>query len=298
MAERVAAAMAAPQFVEKGVLEPMSAAVPALSSTEPRLELMAMLPAIREKNLQIQPAVAAVPSLQHLLPRYTQPFDKADKRPRIALVVTEAEDQTAAAIQLLPAAVTLALDPYARKLPQWIALARIRGHEVLLALSAPPSVEAGRDAAPSILASPDPRENLDRLDWALSRAAGYVGVLDLSDRSTEASGLPIRSALERRGLMLVTPGAVTDVGGLSLVSFDTVLGSPQPVGAIDKNLVQTEARARRDGTVFAIGVGTKDNLRRIASWSASLKRKGIALAPASAFIGTPLPTRQQQEARQ
>lgn len=262
------------------------------------VELTAMSPTAREKNPQIQPATAIVPSPRQLSQRYAQPFDKADKRPRIALVVTEAEDLTAAAIQLLPGAITLALDPYARKLPQWMALARIRGHEVLLALSAPPSVEAGHDAAPSILASPDPRENLDRLDWALSRAAGYVGVLDLSGRSTDAHGLPIRSALERRGLMLVASGVVPESGGLSSVSFDAVLGSPQPGGALDKNLGQLEARAMRKGSAFAIAVGTKDNLRRIASWTNGLKRKGIALAPASAFVGAAPRGGEQQEARQ
>ena len=46
-----------------------------------------------------------------------QPFDAADKRPRLALIVAGADDDMDRAIAILPAAVTLALDPYARRLP-------------------------------------------------------------------------------------------------------------------------------------------------------------------------------------
>src|SRR3546814_2917386 len=58
-----------------------------------------------------------------------------DKRPRIAVVLTGlglSDSATAAAIEELPSAVTLSFSPYARDLERWIALARARGHEVML----------------------------------------------------------------------------------------------------------------------------------------------------------------------
>ena len=69
--------------------------------------------------------------------RYARPFDAKDPRPRIAIVITKLgllHGATAAAIDKLPADVTLSFSPYALDLPEWMAHARTLGHEIMLDL--------------------------------------------------------------------------------------------------------------------------------------------------------------------
>ena len=83
--------------------------------------------------------------------RYRQPFNMADQRPRIAVVLSGlglSDSATEAAINKLPAAVTLSFSPYARDLERWIALARARGHEVMLDLPMEPASFPAEDPGP------------------------------------------------------------------------------------------------------------------------------------------------------
>ena len=49
----------------------------------------------------------------------------------------------------------------------------------------------------AILSSVDPKENLERLDWALDRATGFVGVVDIIGNRTAAEAGPILARLRR-----------------------------------------------------------------------------------------------------
>src|SRR3546814_7941723 len=103
-----------------------------------------------------------------------------DKRPRIAGVLTGlglSDSATAASIEVLPSAVTLSFSPYARDLERWIALARARGHEVMLYLPMEPTTFPNEDPFPqALLTSLAPQDNLYRLDWVLARGSAYVGL--------------------------------------------------------------------------------------------------------------------------
>jgi hypothetical protein len=217
---------------------------------------------------------------------YAATFDRDDKRPRIALVVAGAGDGMAGAIDNLPAGVTLALDPYDRRLPERIALARASGHEVLLALSMPPIGHGNRDVGPTaILSSLDPKENLARLEWALDRARGFAGVLDIIGNRPASETDPIVATLARHGLMLVSGSPLRgEPATLPLATGDAMLMPNLSRRDLDQKLAALEDKAKSEGHALAIGVVTPALLHRLAAWLATLPDKSIALAPATALL--------------
>src|SRR3546814_11843183 len=117
------------------------------------------------------------------------------------------DSATQAAIEQLPAAVTLSFSPYARGLERWIALARSRGHEVLIDLPMEPTTFPNEDPGPqALLTGLTPQENLDRLDWVLGRGSAYVGVAgSMGSRFTASRAAiePLLQAMKQRGLLFV-----------------------------------------------------------------------------------------------
>jgi len=233
---------------------------------------------------------------------YGRPFDRADKRPRIAIVITGLGPSGAAtetAIDDLPGAVTLAFDPYTRRLDEWIARARAAGHEVLLGLPMEPVDYPRQDPGPyTLLTSLSPKENLERLELVLSRVSGYVGVTGLMGSRFTASQtnlIPVLDELKKRGLMFVdarasaqsVAGAVAQSMGLPHVAADDRLDAEPTRDAVDRQLQALEAVARRDGSALGIGFVYPVTLERVALWASTLEPKGIALAPASALPGMP-----------
>jgi len=189
---------------------------------------------------------------------YARPFDRADTRPRIGLVVREAPE---AALRRLPPTVALA---YAAPPPPLLAQARARGMETLLALP------ANLDAA--------------ALDSSLGRFAGYVGVL--AGRHAEA----VQDALRARGLLYLDPGpgdgAPFQAWGRTA---DLTLEDAPTRGEVDRQLALLEQRARDTGSALGILPPSPSGfwLDRVAGWAATLPERGLVLAPVTAMIRRP-----------
>ena len=233
---------------------------------------------------------------------YGRPFDRADKRPRIAIVLTGLGPSGAAtetAINELPGAITLAFDPYSRRLGEWIDRARAAGHEVLLSLPMEPVDYPRQDPGPyTLLTSLTPKENLERLELVLSRVSGYVGVTTMMGgrfTTSQTNLLPVLDELKRRGLMFVdaraseqsVAGALAQSMGLPRVAADDQIDGEASRDAIDRHLEGLEAFARRNGEALGIGFAYPATLERVALWANTLDQKGIALAPASALASLP-----------
>ncbi len=234
---------------------------------------------------------------------YAHALGRADRRPRIALLVMGLGRSAAATeelIQHLPDAVTLAFDPEASKLSEEVKLARLTGHEVLLTLPVKPfgfHPVASGPAAPSASENADPI--LDWLAWVMSRATGYIGLLD----STEGQSDPslVLDALKARGLMLVERSSA-DAG---VVTRAKSIGLPYAMGdrridgelsreAIDKELAELEALARQGGVALGIGSADPLTIERVVSWAATLEDKGLRLAPVSALAERPTNPRESK----
>jgi polysaccharide deacetylase 2 family uncharacterized protein YibQ len=231
---------------------------------------------------------------------YARPFPVERDRPRIAILLQDlglSQEQTNAAIQQLPGSVTLGFTPYARRLEQWIGLSRAAGHEVLLQLPMEPFDFPTSDPGPhTLLTSAGPDENLERLEFLLSRFTGYVGVYNrMGDRFTSSveSLLPVLQSIHERGLLFVdarTSGTsvagrlANDLGlphALNNREIDQVASRVE----IDAKLIDLENIARQQGQALGIARPYPVTIERLAQWAKSLEEKGIDLAPVSALIG-------------
>ena len=103
----------------------------------------------------------------------------AARRPRVGLLLAGVglnQADSEAAIRALPRGVTLAISPYARNPAKLLAAARLAEHEYLLSIPMEPQGfplnDPGKQALMTNLSA---EQNRERLDWMLSRIAGYVG---------------------------------------------------------------------------------------------------------------------------
>ena len=191
---------------------------------------------------------------------------------------------------------TLSFAAYARSLPQWISGARAAGHEVMLQLPMEPLSYPANDPGPhTLLTSLSPAENIDRMEWLLSRFAGYVGVTSFmgSKFTTSPDHLrPIMSALKQRGLLFLDTAASRDsvaarIGidiGLPIAVSDRFFDRQASRVAIDAQLLELEQIARSRSVAVGIGYPFPVTIERLAAWVPTLAQKGIELAPISAVV--------------
>ncbi|MBW8269030.1 divergent polysaccharide deacetylase family protein [Caldovatus aquaticus] len=227
-------------------------------------------------------------------------FDRADTRPRVAVVLAGiglSASDTGEAIRRLPPAVTLALNPYAPRLDPVAERARERGMETLVAV---PMESAGYPLADpgdkALLTGLSLAENLNRLDWALARAAGYVGVLGglgplRGERFAQLADLlgPVQDVLCARGLLYVDsrPGAPHPARAWGR-AVDVVLDEPATRGEIERRLAELERLARENGSALGLaGDPAPVVVERLAAWAAGLEARGLVLAPLTAVIRRP-----------
>lgn len=196
---------------------------------------------------------------------YARPFDRADTRPRIGLVMREAPE---AALRRLPPTVALA---YAAPPPPVLAQARSRGMETLVALP------AGLEAA--------------RLDTVLGRFAGYVGALGAVPAAPgEHPADAVQDSLRTRGLLYLDPvpghGAPVQAWGRDA---DLAMEDAPTRGEIDRQLALLEQKARDTGSALGILPPAPSALwlDRVAGWAATLPERGLVLAPVTAMIRRP-----------
>lgn len=245
------------------------------------------------------PVIPPAPEQLAYWERYRQPFNAQDTRPRVAVVLTGlglSDSATEAAIEELPAAVTLSFSPYARNLERWIALARARGHEVMIDLPMEPTTFPNEDPGPqALLTSLAPQDNLDRLDWVLARASAYVGLAgSMGSRFTASREAvePILREVKERGLMFLDRRTTEE----SLVAvLAEEIGLPYAINnrsiderqasrvAIDARLAQIERIALTDGYAVAMAQPYPVTLDRLSEWTGELTARGFAIAPISAL---------------
>lgn len=252
--------------------------------------------ATQEAALPRAPELEAMPAWK----RHAQPFEAQDTRPRIAVVITGlglSSAATEAAIKGLPGPISLSFTPYSRRLNEWIALARVNGHEVLLDLPMEPTSYPNDDPGPqALLTALSSRQNLDRLDWALRRATGFVGVTAVMGSrflASEEHMMPILTELKERGLLFLdnrdsetsVAGPLAQKLGVANAVNDRFLDRAQASRvAIDARLVQLERIAQTDGFAVAIGQPYPVTIERLQEWAAEVQTRGFVLAPLSVVV--------------
>lgn len=236
---------------------------------------------------------AGEPPWQH----YAIPFDNEKAGPRIAVVMAGlglSAAATEAAIKQLPPTVTLSFSPYARLLNQWIALARVNGHEVMLDLPMEPVTDddPGPHALMTVL---DRAQNLKRLEWLLKRGNSYVGVAGMMGSRFAASQEhmePILENLNERGLLFLdnrateesTASALAQNLGLPHVVSDRTLDAAQASRlAINARLSEIERLARENGAAVAMAQPYPVTIERLRDWAVDIESRGFVLTPITAL---------------
>jgi polysaccharide deacetylase 2 family uncharacterized protein YibQ len=222
---------------------------------------------------------------------YRRPF-LANGRPKVSLIIGGLglnSRATQAAIETLPAEITLSFSPYAEGLQGWVDMARAHGHEVLLEAPMEPVDYPDNDPGPmTLMAGAQGPETVKKLEWVLSRVTGYFGVTNyLGSRFLASDGAyqTFTAALRGRGLAFVDDGSAARRGGPGVVrgSAERVIDDQLNQTAIDQQLLALEASALQRGQALGSGFAYPVTLEKVAQWSRALDQRGFQLAPASAL---------------
>jgi polysaccharide deacetylase 2 family uncharacterized protein YibQ len=224
------------------------------------------------------------------------PPGKADA-PRIAMIVTGLGISTKAtdeALTRMPGPVTFAFTPYGNDLAKLVARARQDGHEVLLQAPMEPFDYPDNDPGPqTLLTSLSGDQNVDRLQWLMSRFQGFVGVANYMGArftaSEQALG-PILRETAKRGLIFVDDGTsprsvagqIAGANNMSFAKADVVIDTVPTAVEIDRALARLETLARERGIAVGVVTTLPIAIARVADWSKAVESRGFVLVPITA----------------
>ncbi|SHJ14441.1 hypothetical protein SAMN02745194_01838 [Roseomonas rosea] len=231
---------------------------------------------------------------------YARPFDRAESRPRIGLVVGNLGLSAALseeAIRRLPPEAGLAFSPYGSRPAPLLERARARGMEVLSALPLEPANYPMNDPGDRALLTTLPlAENADRLAWVLSRIGGQVGAIGALGpmRGERFAALPesiggVQDVLRQHGLLYIDPRpGVPNPPRAWGRSVDLVVDEPATRSEIDRRLAELERIARERGSALGLAADVSPVLvDRVAAWAAGLGERGLVMAPVTALVRRP-----------
>jgi hypothetical protein len=245
-----------------------------------------------------RPETAKPPGVQPAWLRFATaaPVDLRDK-PRVSIVIDDLgldRPRTERVIGLAPA-VTLSFLAYSGDLPRLTEAGRRAGHEMIVHVPMEP-VNTKIDMGPNGLATNQSKDEvLRRLNWDLGRFDGYVGINNhMGSRFTgdaQAMGW-VMDELKARGLMFLDSRTIAgSIGakaaaaeGVPFAERDVFLDDEQTATAVDQQLREVEAIAKKKGTVIAIGHPHDVTIAALTRWIASLPQKGIVLVPLTEVV--------------
>ncbi|MHA7873152.1 MAG: divergent polysaccharide deacetylase family protein, partial [Hyphococcus sp.] len=179
---------------------------------------------------------------------------------------------------------------------------RDAGHEVLIEL--PMEGYGGNQkalGAAALLTSRSAEENLQRLDWLLSRFGGYFAATNYMGAkfSAEPAALkPVLDKLRDAGVAYIDDtGAARTSAQSAAVAWTSVnrMIPPAPTerarSAVRQELAALEQIAARDGAALGKTYAYAATLDEIVDWAQSLENKSVVPAPASALLRTNAATR-------
>ena len=219
--------------------------------------------------------------------------------PRVAIVVAGlgiGATATNDAIRKLPAPVTLAFGPYGGDIERQVARARDGGHEVLLQAPMEPFDYPDNDPGPqTLLTSLDAAQNVDRLQWLMSRFQGYVGIagsMGARFTASEQALAPVLRETAKRGLIYVDDGTsprslasqIAGANNLAFAKADLMIDSVPTAADVDKALARLETMARERGVATGMANALPVSIERIAKWAKAAEARGVLLVPITAVV--------------
>ena len=231
------------------------------------------------------------PSVAYAKPREL-PANRKDS-PRIAIILGGmgiSASGTAEAFKL-PAPITFAIAPYGADLDKLAMRARDDNHEVLLQAPMEPFDYPDNDPGPqTLLTTLTGGQNVDRLQWLMSRFQGYVGVASFMGAKFTASEpalAPVLRETGKRGLIFVDDGSsprsvagqAAGTQNLPFAKADLVIDATPTTAEIDRALARLEMLARDNGTAVGFANAQPATIARIAEWAKKVESRGFVLVP-------------------
>ncbi|RAI45052.1 hypothetical protein CH341_05970 [Rhodoplanes roseus] len=224
---------------------------------------------------------------------------------RIALVVGGlgvSATATADAMRKLPGVVTFGFVPYGGDIEKLAAKARSDGHELLLQLPMEPFEYPDNDPGPqTLLTSLTSEQNVDRMQWAMSRMQGYVGIINYMGgrfTSTETAIGPVLREVAKRGLVYVDDGSsprslagqFAGANNLPFAKAAVVLDAVPSNAEMDRALAKLEATAREAGSAVGVARALPLSIERLAQWIKQAEGRGIVLVPITTLTARAKPS--------
>lgn len=283
-------------------LEPWRGAVVFEEPYDPEPRAAPVSEAVLELAIQeaaLAPLAAPLPTGQVALWRQNAvAAANTDGRPMIAIVIDDLglnRINARRTIALRPP-LTLAFMSYAPGVAALASSAKTLGHELLVHVPMEPR-DPSFDAGDNVLtAGLEPAEVTRRLDWALSRFEGYVGINNhMGSKFTESPrGMAqVMAVLRSRGLLFLdslTSGSSVGVPlaermGVAHAGRDIFIDNePENLDSIRRQLRYLEQVARREGAAVGIGHPHDGTIEVLADWLLTAERRGFALVPLSAIV--------------
>src|SRR5262249_31584194 len=138
-------------------------------------------------------------------------------------------------------------------------------------------------------------QNIDRLQWLMSRFQGYVGITNYMGArftASDAALTPVVREAGKRGLIYMDDGSsarslAAQLAGSNNVPFaktDVVLDAvPTPV-EIDRALARLESIARERGLAVGTASALPGAISRISAWAKGAEKSGFMLVPITVAV--------------
>jgi polysaccharide deacetylase 2 family uncharacterized protein YibQ len=219
--------------------------------------------------------------------------------PRVAIVIGGlgiGAASTSDALVKLPGAITFAFSPYGGDLALQVARARDGGHELLLQVPMEPFDYPDNDPGPqTLLTSLDAGQNIDRLQWLMSRFQGYVGIANVMGgrfSASEQALAPVLREAAKRGLIYIDDGSsarslasqIASAHNLAFAKADLVVDTVPAAADVDRALARLEAIARDRGIAVGMASALPVSIERIARWAKAAESRGLLLVPISTAV--------------
>jgi uncharacterized protein len=273
-----------------------------VSHSPPALSPTGHPPIATQKRAEVSPA--AQPGTTRLAEparpawqQYALATPASEGHPMIAIVIDDMglDKADSARVIALPGPVTVAFMSYASQLEDQAQAARKADHELWLHVPMEP-LDGELDAGPNALKTGlPPEENRRRLEWALSRMAGYVGINNhMGSRftSSQPDMQLVLQMVKTRGLAFLdsrttastVAGHMAAELGVPHIDRDVFIDNDETVDSVLAQLAHAEQIAEKRGYALAIGHPHATTIAALSQWLPTLKAKGLVLVPASALI--------------
>ena len=230
---------------------------------------------------------------------YGKSFNNQNNLPQIGIIIKDlglSRAATTAAINHTPSEVTLAFNPYAKGVANWVGLARAVGHETLITLPMEPLDFPASDPGPFALqVDLQQTENIDRLRYVLSVSTGNVGLFQMMGKrfvSSPKALEPVLQEIHSRGLLMVDDGLtrksqivkIASKIGLPRAKSDLFIDLDASRSNIIAKLSRLETIAKKNKSALGIAQPLPNSISIIMNWARTSDKKNLILAPVSAIV--------------